>query len=182
MQRYDTREQWLQTMPRGGVVAELGVFAGDFAAQILRWCSPSKLYLVDTWKDHITSGDKDGNNRRTIYGPDAYNALRKRYHDNPQVELLRCRTTEALQRFAPESLDWVYIDADHRHKAVLSDLRLSLRCVRVGGYIAGHDYCRRFPGVARAVRDLMDETPTGSISFVSLTRDTLPSFCLQKNA
>ncbi len=51
-----------------------------------------------------------------------------------------------------ESLDFVYIDADHRFDYVMEDLIAWGRKVRKGGIISGHDYYRfRNAGVVPAV-------------------------------
>ena len=39
----------LRLLPKQGVVAELGVAAGDFSRQIFDICAPSQLHLVDIW-------------------------------------------------------------------------------------------------------------------------------------
>jgi len=43
------RSALLSELPRNGVVAEIGVAEGDFAAAILEVCAPEKLYLIDQW-------------------------------------------------------------------------------------------------------------------------------------
>ena len=40
----------LDRLPRGGVVAEIGVQHGDFAAEILRRSQPRLLVLIDGWR------------------------------------------------------------------------------------------------------------------------------------
>lgn len=55
--------------------------------------------------------------------------------------------------FEGESLDFVFIDADHSYQAVLSDLFCWWPTVRRGGRMAGHDHTLQFPGVIDAVRE-----------------------------
>ena len=59
---------------------------------------------------------------------------------------------EAAREVPDESLDFVYIDADHRFDYVMEDIITWSRKVRPGGIVSGHDYFRfRNTGVVPAV-------------------------------
>ena len=63
--------------------------------------------------------------------------------------------------FENESVDFIYIDADHSEDSVRKDLNLYLPKLRPGGIIAGHDYVPNWPGVRDAVDSIIgkpDET------------------------
>jgi predicted O-methyltransferase YrrM len=47
---------------------------------------------------------------------------------------------EAVKDFADGSLDFVYIDADHRFKYIAEDIYEWPWRVRAGGVVSGHDY------------------------------------------
>jgi predicted O-methyltransferase YrrM len=47
--------------------------------------------------------------------------------------------------------DIVFIDAGHDYENALADIKAWWPLVRDGGYLCGHDYQHRFPGVMRAV-------------------------------
>jgi len=47
--------------------------------------------------------------------------------------------------------DIVFIDAGHDYDNALADIKAWWPLVRDGGYLCGHDYQHRFPGVMRAV-------------------------------
>lgn len=55
---------------------------------------------------------------------------------------------EAVNDFPPRSLDFVYIDADHRFPFVAEDIYYWYWRVKRGGIIAGHDYSDTRPGEA----------------------------------
>jgi len=51
--------------------------------------------------------------------------------------------SETVAKWVPDgSLDWVYIDADHRLKGIRADLKAWGPKVKSGGWIMGHDYNR----------------------------------------
>lgn len=49
---------------------------------------------------------------------------------------------DAVQEFDNESLDFVYIDANHEFQAVTNDIAEWSKKVRVGGIVSGHDFTR----------------------------------------
>ena len=66
--------------------------------------------------------------------------------------VIRKYSAEAAGQIEDESLDFVYIDANHSYENVLQDLTLWGRKVRPGRYIIGHDYREECEGVRRAVQ------------------------------
>lgn len=49
--------------------------------------------------------------------------------------------------------DFVFIDAGHSYEAARTDIALWQSKVREGGWLGGHDYHPKFPGVIRAVSE-----------------------------
>jgi predicted O-methyltransferase YrrM len=66
-------------------------------------------------------------------------------------------TNEAVKLFEDDSLDAVFIDADHSYEAVKLDIQNWMPKVRKGGILAGHDYTYSWPGVVRAVDELLPD-------------------------
>ena len=66
-----------------------------------------------------------------------------------RFNVLRMETVEAATHFEDESLDFVYIDADHSYPACSADIEAYLPKMKPGGIIAGHDWFRHT--VQRAV-------------------------------
>ena len=146
-----TREELVQKLPPGVVCAEIGVFEGEFSDFIHRTVRPSLLYLVDLFQGPMISGDKNGENIKTIQLEHSYQALLAKYHSNPEISLFRGRSELFLSLLPDNHLDFIYIDGDHQYAGCRSDLELARKKVKRGGVIAGHDYCPQFPGVMRAV-------------------------------
>lgn len=53
----------------------------------------------------------------------------------------------------PNAYDVVFIDAAHDYENCVADIRAWWPLVREGGYLCGHDYQHKFPGVMRAVAE-----------------------------
>jgi len=121
-------------------ILEIGVFRGEFAAEIRHRLHPSLQILCDPWDGPCVSGDADGNN---VVGSDlrfVYDEMERQVRGDPSWQLIRGRSPEALKGLAAGSLDAVYIDGDHSYEGCARDLEEALRLVKPGGYIMGHDY------------------------------------------
>jgi len=145
MEIFENRDLMLSVVPKNGVIAELGVFRGDFSKKIYELCNPSKLVLIDMWSGNkIYSGDVNGNfpnNVKEFFtGDQLYNTTLDIVHGfNCEVTVLRNKT-EVLSNFENNFFDMIYIDADHSYNGVLHDLKLSYEKIKDGGFIMGHDY------------------------------------------
>ena len=171
-----TRDEWLLTFPKNLIWAELGVFLGDFSKLIYRSCNPSHLHLVDTFPSEMWSGDKDGNNIQKRNLSDVPSQLESHFSGN-QVTVHKISTVNFLRSSSDRNLDVVYIDADHSYEAVRLDLEESLKRVKIGGIISGHDYSStQFPGVFRAVNEFCKEN---NLVIRLLTSDNLPTYMIE---
>jgi hypothetical protein len=156
------------------IIAELGVFIGTFSEIILKICNPKELYLIDIWSKSVKSGDKDGKNLQRFNLPIIYQQLLEKYKNNPIVKLYKTDTISALNSFPNNYFDLIYIDANHRYKAVWIDLKLSL--IKSKKYIAGHDYNPN-SGVQKAVNQFCS---LYNLQISYLTKDGCPSFLIEK--
>lgn len=128
------RRDLLELLPKGAVMAEVGVAFGDFSREILDVCAPRKLYLIDLW-------DPD----EPRYGVAAMESTRRvaaRELESGVAELKRGFSWDAIATLPDASLDWVYLDAAHDFDSVRKDLEAVLPKMREGGIISGHDYTR----------------------------------------
>ncbi|WCH27081.1 class I SAM-dependent methyltransferase [Aeromonas salmonicida] len=166
----------LTLLPKHGVVAELGVAAGDFSRQISEICQPSKLHLVDIW----------GSER---YGESLYLSVNSHFHQQQQrgeVIIHRKPSLEALESFPDQTFDWVYIDTTHSYELTRDELRASARKVKSTGIIAGHDYmqgnwCSQYRyGVIEAVHEFCVEY-NYRVLYLTMDISESLSFSLVKN-
>lgn len=117
------------------VGVEVGVERGVFT-EILCVANPqAKIYGVDPWtayrgyRDHVSQDKLDRFYQETLKRVENYNC-----------ELIRDWSLGAAKEFDDLSLDFVFIDANHRLEEVIKDIVVWEKKVRVGGIVSGHDY------------------------------------------
>ena len=132
--------------------AEIGSCIGNNAKKMLdTWDGLSKLYLVDsfdTCPDFKDPAEQEKNKK----------SLLDRFKDEPRVKIILKKSVETAKRFKDESIDFIYIDANHTYKAVMDDVTAWTPKVKKGGIIGGHDYEYFCPTTnTRSVKDAVDE-------------------------
>lgn len=110
---------------------EVGVYLGEFSYELLRTYRGT-LYLVDPWNSPNCEGSLVG-------GEQHYQEVVKKFKDNHQVQLIRQYSQEAVVLFQDESLEMVYLDAEHTYDGVTGDIHLWWPKVKPGGILSGHD-------------------------------------------
>ncbi len=122
-----------------GCGAEIGVFTGQFAKQILERWRGHKLWLIDPWRHESDYLDSFNGSDRLMER--RYQCARRRLgRYSRRIGWIRKRSEVAVRQFGYSTLDFVYIDANHSYSHVKRDLTLWFRRVRTGGVVAGHDY------------------------------------------
>ena len=154
------RTDILDMLPRGGTYAELGVRGGMMSLEILKRCKPEMLHLIDCWEEQ-TEGDYtlDSDNVPQSRQDEIFEIVKKRFQkavDAGRCAIHRMYTTDAINLFEDDYFDWIYIDADHSYKSVITDLRLYAPKVKADGYILGHDYVPR-PGMKYGVIEAVED-------------------------
>jgi len=117
------------------VGAEIGVDAGHYSLTICKGIPNVKLYCVDAWqmyplyRDHFTQDKMNGAKENAMKRVAKYD-----------VEFIDKFSMDAVKQFEDNSLDFVYIDANHEYPFVTEDIVHWSKKVRSGGIVAGHDY------------------------------------------
>lgn len=115
---------------------ELGVYRGRFTATIARRAPNLELIGVDAWtvypgyKDYVVSDLEN----------EAYLDAVRRTEIFPKVKLIKGWSMDVVKQFDDESLDFVFIDANHDYEYVVEDIAAWSKKVRKGGLVMGHDY------------------------------------------
>jgi hypothetical protein len=138
-----------------GKIVELGAWKGRSSAFLVVEAynkSPKiEVHIVDTWGGNPFNGSEDQSNDLYDKFISNMSLLARPYQAH------RMTTNEAAGLFKDESLDAVFIDADHSYEAVKMDIENWMPKVRKGGILAGHDYNSAWPGVIRAVNEIFPE-------------------------
>jgi len=171
-----TRLDLLDALPKNLVMAELGVFCGDFSEQILERCSPRILFLVDTFEGIIQSGDQNGENMRSVDMQKMRWELEIRFSRKP-MQIAKSDSIAWLRDQDDDSLDAVYIDTTHRYFQTVGELELSMHAVRAGGFICGHDFSNNYVEVIDAVTAFIDRYDLKAYIYEG---DKLASFRIDK--
>ncbi len=178
---HDRFDDFLDYMPHEGIAVEIGVQGGGFAAFMLRKTNPEKLFLIDCWahQDPNIYDDPEANVSDELQ-ENLYQETKKRFAADPRVIIIRDFSKNAVEQFADESLDWVYIDANHGYAAIREDLELWWPKIKKGGMLSGHDYAL-LPnfGVVQAVNEFIIKYNL-SLTYRTVEEHIFDSWAIQK--
>lgn len=133
--------------------AELGVSQGRFTMYLCATMHDMKMLAVDRWAPLPTM---EGEGSQTYEGWD-HEGNYQRFAETcetyfpDRVEIQRMDSASAAASIPDESLDFVFVDADHTYQGCLRDIDAWYPKVRQGGMVCGHDYNLKWPGVIQAV-------------------------------
>lgn len=130
--------------------AEIGTEHGSYAEKLCQANPNLKLYCVDPWTAiSYYEGYKDQDKVNGFY--EVAKSKLAKYN----CELLKMTSMEAVKRFEPNCLDFVFIDGNHHFEFVVNDIIYWSRIVKPGGIVYGHDYSDQFH-VREAVNAFMN--------------------------
>ncbi len=180
-----SRVALMRLLPPQSEGVEVGVFQGDFAAEILS-TPVRKLWLVDCWK-HL------GKKQYVVHDPDDgghetnYRKVKLRFDREiakEQVSIIRGMSHLVAGRFVTHpAMDFVYLDADHGYEAVMADLTHWSLALKPDGWLMGHDYTENESAVKMGfgVKRAVDEfCRTHGWQMIHLTDEEWPSYALVK--
>lgn len=128
---------------------EVGAAQGLTSAHLLRSFPELRMTLVDCWcsfgrdSSYYRSGDR--NSRLSV------DDQARRFNEakaltafaGNRCRISRTRSVDAAKTTQPESVDFVFVDADHTREAVAEDLRCWWPAIKPGGILLGKDYGHR---------------------------------------
>lgn len=138
-------------IPDGGVFVECGA-----------WLGKSSSYLCDMAKDRITINIVDNwtgsineltTTQKLVQSSNIYDLFIQNMGKR-KFNVIINDGVEASKQFNDNSCDVVFIDMEHTYNAVKQDILSWLPKVKIGGYIAGHDYTPDWQGVIDAVNEI----------------------------
>ena len=132
-------ESLINNLPDNLIMAEVGCYQGESATIFLDSGKVRKLYAIDIW------------------AAPGFDLAEQRFDEitkGRDVKKLKMTMDKAIE-FLP-GLDFIYIDGCHSYEWIKSDVLSSLKRVKKGGIIAGHDYSDNYKDrVVRVVNEIL---------------------------
>jgi hypothetical protein len=123
---------------------EVGICKGNNSAWLLDNSKLNVLYGVENWSvRNCKKCREETEERMAKYG--------RRFQWKVGASL------DMADQFEDNSIDFLYIDGDHRYKDISKDIKKWYPKVRLGGFFGGHDYVvARKCGVIQAVDEFFE--------------------------
>lgn len=140
---------------------EVGVAFGGHLEEILQNTKLEKAYAIDSYKLSSTTTDsfmkEDGSSFEQKDYDELYEFTKNRLSKfTERISFIREESINAVNSFKDNSIDIIFIDAEHSYNGVKNDIKNWLPKIKKGGILAGHDYNHpNFPGVKNAVVELL---------------------------
>jgi len=130
-----------EILPDAAHYTEIGAWKGESAV------------IASKYFKKITSIDPYLGKEMKIVLEDYY----KNTKNTPGCTLIQEKSDDAVDLFDDESIDILYIDGNHEYEYVKDDFINYHDKVKTGGIIAGHDYTNSWPGVKKAVDEMLEK-------------------------
>lgn len=135
------------------VGVEIGILKAENVVLLFEQCpNISKIYGIDPYVEHT-----DQNVTRSQENMDKYLKIANKNvkHLGDKYKLYKETSTEAVERFTDESLDFVLLDGDHSYNGIMADLNNYYPKLKKGGYMFIHDCYNQ--EVLKAIHEYRDE-------------------------
>ena len=133
--------EYFQTLATNKNYVEIGVYRGEYSKGIFNY-NPKKMSLIDPWNDQSESdylpqdhfGDPETLLKKAFVGSgyykdgliqsqkDAYIDVTNTFKEAVNVTILKGTSEQFYRYFEDKSVDFLYIDGNHRYDFVLADL------------------------------------------------------------
>tara|TARA_R110001592_G_scaffold238122_1_gene497442 strand:+ start:79 stop:651 length:573 start_codon:yes stop_codon:yes gene_type:complete len=152
------------------IAIEVGVWRGDYSKSMIAKLLPKTFYGIDPYTLYEGYTDKpsltefaDQSNLDMLYNDvvNTFEGFNNNYGSTKSI-LVRELGAKYASQFADNSIDFVYLDADHKYEPVKEEIEAWFPKVKQGGILAGHDYTERSHieefGVIPAVDEFIQRT------------------------
>lgn len=140
-------------LPNGSRFVEVGVYEGkSFAYLLVETVNQEKHFEVYAVDSFTFTDEFNGNpeNIQIVFERNLSGLTGK-------FVTIKGDSAESADLFEDESVDFVFLDADHIFPRVKSDIEAWWPKIKKGGILAGHDHCPEHPGVAQAVEQVFGD-------------------------
>ncbi len=137
-----------------GIFIELGCYTGGstiyLAQQILEAKKDIVIYAVDTWQNIFEiEGEPYEGSQFPVFWDNV-----KKYKCERVIYPVMLDSRKASLAFNNNSVDFVFVDADHSYECAKADITNWLPKIKEQGWIGGHDYNQE---VEKAVHDVFQD-------------------------
>lgn len=147
----------------GAHFVEVGVAFGKsaiyMATQIARSGKTIRFDAIDRWNsDYLEHPKRDAYRKLALEHGDMYRAFlwfAKQCNVDHMISAYVADQVHGAKMYANGSLDLVFLDTCHTEDGTRAAIKAWLPKIKPGGVFAGHDYVKGWPGVVRAVNDLL---------------------------
>jgi predicted O-methyltransferase YrrM len=140
---YADRRQALDALPRGGVVAEIGVAAGDFSAAMLARLAPRRFDAFDLFTVHESERYMGWSPKERFDGGTQRAHYEHRFAKEIAAGVVHVHegdSSREMERQPDSTYDVIYVDGDHSLDGVTRDAYVSARKLKSDGVLVFNDY------------------------------------------
>ena len=141
-------------------ILEIGSFKGGSAVAMASAALERNhvIYCIDPWSTHKKEGVNTSENSFDM-GIFAEFKMNTSFAGGA-VRPLNGYSQDFKEILPDSFFDMIFIDGAHDYHSVKSDLLLSMRCLKKGGLLCGHDFHSMGEGVKKAVNELISSAPS----------------------
>jgi len=162
---------------------ELGVGWGRYSSVLLEKSRLSLLYSIDAWHEFPVDVWK----LSALYPQPKLNEMYKHSLEALNVFgersiVMKMTSDEASVLFEDESLDFIYIDANHAYEHIKHDINIWYPKIRKNGLFFGHDFMNgEYNGNNYMVKKaVMEFTEMKELDIYATNEENLPSWMVTK--
>jgi hypothetical protein len=157
------REDVLPLMPKGKVVAEVGVAFGHFSRKMIDIMQPKCFVAIDLFELHKPTWFWGQDYQDQFKGGTHEDYYRRRFEaeiHNGTVVIKKGYSSAIIQEFPDGYFDLIYLDAAHDYDSVSQDLAACKNKINLDGFLILNDYTILDPlimepyGIVQATNEL----------------------------
>ena len=134
-------------------IVEIGCFMGQSTCYISQKIKQKNINVRYDVIDHFLGSIE---HQKTLEKRDLYKIFINNMIEADVMDTIRVFSVDSNRAsllYDNESLDFIFIDADHSYDAVKNDINVWFPKVKKGGILSGDDYLKCHPGVIKAVNE-----------------------------
>lgn len=153
--------EWAKTVPKNGVIVELGSMVGRTAVAFAEGADPSvKIYCIDyfdKWTNiNSSKGFEAPGGDYWVDGKvyDTEIEFQKFTSEYKNIIQLKLPKKEIVYQYNYEPIDLLFLDCAHKNPSDIMNIMYFKKYLTNNALICGHDYAEQFPDIKKNVRVL----------------------------